>query len=74
MFNVLFFLLGCFKGICKCFCGFFLECLFGYFGENCFINCLWGYYGNYCINRCECFDEFCNVMIGCVSEKGFILI
>lgn len=53
---------------------FFLECLFGYFGENCFINCFWGYYGNDCINRCECFDEFCNVMIGCVSEKGFILI
>lgn len=49
-----------------------LECLPGYFGQNCSTLCPRGYYGNHCIHRCECPDELCNATTGCVSGKGVI--
>lgn len=39
-------------------------------GVNCFIVCLCGFYGNECGEYCNCFEEFCNVIFGCIEGDG----
>lgn len=41
-----------------------LECLVGYYGDNCLNVCFFVYYGYKCGNKCECL--FCYYIYGCV--------
>lgn len=42
-----------------------LECLPGYFGENCLSRCFYPSYGQNCRNTCDCNVKDCNHLDGC---------
>lgn len=51
---------------------YYLECLPGYFGMNCFSQCLYPDYGESCRNTCDCTVTYCNHVLGCQENHSQI--
>lgn len=48
---------------------YYLDCLFGNYGENCSKKCQYFYYGKKCDGNCLCEIEYCNYIKGCEIGK-----
>ena len=48
----------------------FLACKPGYFGVNCSMSCPPKLYGQRCQLRCNCSEDECDLVLGCVKNNG----
>lgn len=45
------------------------KCAIGYYGADCEEPCVYPYYGENCNGNCKCFQQYCNISVGCLYQK-----
>ncbi|XP_078325683.1 uncharacterized protein LOC144622790 isoform X2 [Crassostrea virginica] len=43
------------------------SCPLGYNGPDCAYNCIYPYYGEDCLHMCDCREEQCDFVFGCIA-------
>lgn len=51
----------------------FSACLDGFIGEECKISCPYPAYGRNCDLNCDCEEKYCNVSMGCLQGKVYVI-